>query len=90
MDIKAELRLIREKCPNEWEEITSECPNEHDCSLKDTFAYEDDVDGDGYLENCCEGEHCKECWDKAIEEEADGSNKRKENSKYCANNNNAK
>lgn len=55
MDIKAELRLIREKCSKIWsEKIFPQCPSKYDSSLED---------------GCIDSETCKECWDKAIEEE---------------------
>ncbi len=54
MDIKAELRLIREKCPNVWKRLKLfACPAR-------MGLVEDD---------CTDFEHCKEYWDKAIEEE---------------------
>ena len=61
MDIKAELRLIREKCPIMWKVITqlscALCPN--DFKLPTRFG------------GCsCDG-NCKLCWDKAIEEETE-------------------
>lgn len=61
MDIKAELRLIREKCPTVWEKIKNKCcPDQYDNNLN---CY--------YIPNnrCYVGDSCKECWDKAIEEE---------------------
>ena len=85
MDIKAELRLIRDKCPNAWKQMTQS--EDRLCPLY--FGIEN-YHGLPPCFNCGSLNECKECWKKSIEEETDGSNKRKENSKYCSNNNNAK
>lgn len=57
LDIKDQLRLVRDKCPGVWRIcIGRSCP----CDCKLTF-----VDDDA---KSCES-RCRECWDKAIEED---------------------
>lgn len=63
MDIKAELRLIREQCQNSWEIITQSedrpCPTWvglKSYNIPICFSH-------GSIEEC------KECWDEAIEGE---------------------
>lgn len=61
MDIKAELRLIREQCPITWERIKNKgCPDQYDNNLKCYYITKN---------RCYVGDSCDKCWDKAIEEE---------------------
>lgn len=54
MDMKAELRQMREQCPNVWERLKM-CT----CAVRMGFVENDCIDSEG----------CDDCWDKAIEEE---------------------
>lgn len=63
-DIKAELRLTREKCPNVWEIITQS--EDRLCPL--WFGLEN-YNGLPLCMNRGSLKQCQECWDRAIEEE---------------------
>ncbi len=66
MDIKAELRLIRENEPEKWDEIMEEnCPKAHNDRLENPCEISEYENG----QNICINNACEECWDKAIEEE---------------------
>ena len=64
MDIKAELRLIREQCQNSWEIITQS--EDRLCPL---YFELENHNGMPLCFNKGNIDECKECWDKAIEEE---------------------
>ena len=60
MDIKAELRLIREQCPIMWSKIIHNCPKNFQLkNMNKGFCFDYGLNMD----------YCKQCWDKAIEEE---------------------
>lgn len=55
LDIKGQLRLVRDKCPDVWEIVT-----ENACTFDHNLPYADcDCSDDVAI--------CKECWDKALE-----------------------
>lgn len=56
LSIKEQLRLVRNKCPDVWDEIMDDCPGEYGlpqlpCRYGDYTA------------------KCSECWDKALEDD---------------------
>lgn len=63
LDIKAQLRLVRYKCPNVWDVIAKDfdCPSMFPMGLQSDLIDSKDI--------CCGigDENCKECWDKALE-----------------------
>lgn len=56
LSIKQQLRLIRDKCPDVWDEIIESCPS--------SFGLEDKID-------CTFHEDCPKCWDLAMAEDND-------------------
>ena len=63
LDIKGQLRLVRDKCPGMWDLIVTSlyaCPSMIDTGLQPNLLDSKDI---------CYGfgnDNCKECWDKAL------------------------
>lgn len=55
LDVKAQLRLVRDKCPDVWEIIT-----ENACTFDHNLPYADCDCSDDVAE-------CKKCWSKVLE-----------------------
>lgn len=65
LDIKAQLRLVRDKCPNVWDAIPDNfgCPSMFPMGSQAKLIDSKDV--------CCGiigDDNCKECWHKALED----------------------
>lgn len=64
LDIKGQLRLVRDKCPGMWDLIVTSlyaCPSMIDTGLQPNLLDSEDI---------CYGfgnDNCKECWGKALE-----------------------
>jgi len=64
LDIKGQMRLVRDKCPDIWDLVVTSlyaCPSMIDTGLQPNLLDSKDI--------CCGfgDENCKECWDKALE-----------------------